>query len=88
VESGDIVYQGGLAAVVANIEAAEKNIEKMLEVINHSAKFRESLLILLVMIIQTSGPMIKIDGANTPIATFTAPSNMPSDIDLTFKMIV
>ena len=28
---------------------------------------------------QTSGPTVKLDGANTPIATFTAPSNISSN---------
>ena len=37
---------------------------------------------------QTSGPAVKLDGANSPIATFTAPSNISSDTTLVFKLIV
>jgi hypothetical protein len=37
---------------------------------------------------QTAGPIVKLDGANSPIATFTAPSNKSSDIDLIFKLTV
>ena len=37
---------------------------------------------------QTSGPTVKLDNANSPIATFTAPSNISSDTDLAFKLTV
>ena len=37
---------------------------------------------------QTAGPTVKLDGANTPIATFTAPSNLSSNTTLVFKLTV
>ena len=37
---------------------------------------------------QISGPTVKLDGANTSIATFTAPSNIPADTNLIFRLTV
>ena len=37
---------------------------------------------------QTSGPIVKLDGANTPIATFTTPSNISANTTLGFKLTV
>jgi PKD domain len=37
---------------------------------------------------QISGPIVKLDGANSPIATFTAPSNISADTNLIFKLKV
>jgi len=38
--------------------------------------------------VQISGPRVKMDGANTSIATFTTPSNISADTPLVFKLIV
>jgi hypothetical protein len=37
---------------------------------------------------QVEGPNIRLDGANTSIATFTAPSNLSTDTTLAFRLIV
>ena len=37
---------------------------------------------------QTGGPPVKLKDANTVMATFTAPSNISADMDLTFKLSV
>ena len=37
---------------------------------------------------QTGGPVVKLNDADTPIATFTAPVNISSDKILTFKLTV
>jgi chitodextrinase len=37
---------------------------------------------------QTAGPAVKLNDANTPIATFTAPSNISSDTTLGFRLTV
>ena len=37
---------------------------------------------------QTAGPTVKLDGTNSPIATFTAPSNISADTTLGFKLTV
>ena len=37
---------------------------------------------------QMEGPAVTLNGANTPIATFTAPSNISSDTDMTFQLTV
>ena len=37
---------------------------------------------------QTAGPTVKLDGANTPIARFTAPSNISANTTLGFKLTV
>jgi len=37
---------------------------------------------------QMSGPTVKLDSANSPIATFTAPSNISKDTTLVFKLTI
>ena len=37
---------------------------------------------------QVEGPNVRLDGANTSIATFTAPSNLSTDTTLAFRLIV
>jgi hypothetical protein len=37
---------------------------------------------------QVVGPAVELNGADTPIATFTAPLNISTDTDLTFELIV
>ncbi len=37
---------------------------------------------------QIAGPTVKLDGASSPIATFTAPSNISADTPLIFKLTV
>jgi bifunctional chitinase/lysozyme len=38
--------------------------------------------------IQTGGPDVTLNGADTSIATFTAPSDLPSNVPLAFKLTV